>query len=105
MSRVPNGCLEPYPTTQSVLFCGWFINLSHISLHTGIGLSSVSRVFSGKRQPTLKNTKKIAEALKMSIEDFILALEDHIGPMEKYGEANKHHKSSDGVLVPTASVG
>lgn len=74
----PHRCLERKPSTQSVLFANEFINLSHLSLMSGVSVSFLSYVFSGKRQPSINTAKKIARALNMEFAHFISALEKHV---------------------------
>lgn len=74
----PIRCLETKPTSQSVLFCGYFINLSHLSLATGISLSTLSAVFKGTRNPSLKNARKMAEGLGMNIGAFLRVLDKRL---------------------------
>ncbi len=73
----PNRCLETKPQAHSVLFCGQFISLTMLSSVTGLGLSYLSRIFGGSRQPSLASTKKIASGLGMSNGAFIKGLEEH----------------------------
>lgn len=75
----PNKCLEYRPTSQSVLFCDDWINLSVLSLSSHISVSHLSMIFSGKRQPSLKSTKIIAESLGMDLQKFVEGLETHLG--------------------------
>ncbi|MFZ0980956.1 MAG: helix-turn-helix transcriptional regulator [Candidatus Acidiferrales bacterium] len=74
----PSMCLEPRPKPNSVQFSGQFINLSHLGFRTGITVSHLSMIFGGKRQPSLKNAKKIADALAMAPGQFIEALDEHV---------------------------
>jgi transcriptional regulator with XRE-family HTH domain len=80
----PNACLTSKPTPQSVLFCGYFINLSTIALHTHLTVSYISKVFRGDRTPSLKNTKLIAAALNMDLSSFVNALDRHTGLIAPY---------------------
>jgi|ERR1700675_793387 len=71
----PSKCLDAKPTSQSVLFCNKFINLSRIALHTGISVSGLSMIFAGKRHPSLETARKVAEALGMGREEFLKGIE------------------------------
>jgi hypothetical protein len=75
----PNKCLEPKPTSQSLLFCNKFINISCISLHSGISVSHLSMIFAGKRHPSLDTAKKVAAALGMGREEFLKGIEVNKG--------------------------
>ena len=70
----PTGCLATKPTEQSVLFCHEFINLSQLARLTHISVSGLSLVFSGKRQPSVKNARKMAAALETDLGDFLKEL-------------------------------
>jgi transcriptional regulator with XRE-family HTH domain len=80
----PERCIASKPTSYSVLFCERFINLSTIALYTGISISHLSMLFSGKRQPSLKSAKLIAMALRMSLEAFVRRLEEHTMNVKPY---------------------
>lgn len=72
----PTKCLEKNPTTQSVEFCGEFINLSAIArADPTLEQSYLSHIFKGKRVPSMTRTKRIASALGMSLERCAEALE------------------------------
>lgn len=71
----PSLCLVKKPTGQSVLFAGQYINLHQLAADTGYDRSYLSRVFSGKRQPSLKAAALLASALAMSMDGFVSALE------------------------------
>lgn len=48
--------------------------LSDVARATGLSLSHVSRIFSGKRTPTVKAAKSIAACLGVSVEELITKL-------------------------------
>lgn len=73
-STQPNYCLEHYPTPQSVLLGDTFINLSAIHRVTGIGVSHLSLIFSGRREPSLKTCIKLSKALGMGLDVFVATL-------------------------------
>lgn len=54
---------------------------------TGISPGGLSLIFSGKRQPSIRTAKKIADALYMGLEEFIKGLDDHIAVHAKYEKA------------------
>lgn len=81
---IPNGCIEHKPTAQSVLFCGWFINLTHIALRTNLSISTLSMIFSGYRQPTLNSAKRISKALNMTLSEFCKGLDTTVGVERPY---------------------
>lgn len=54
---------------QTVTLNGDNINLSEISRSTGISVSHLSKVFSGKRTPSLQVLKLIADEVHMTLDD------------------------------------
>lgn len=42
---------------------------------TGLSVATISRIFNGQRQPSLKSTKRIAAALQMGAAEFLKGLE------------------------------
>lgn len=81
----PLRCIERNPTSQHILFSGEYINISYLAQSIGLSHSFVSRVFSGQRQPSLINAKKMAKALGMSVSSFIRGLEIHTSRENFYG--------------------
>lgn len=61
--------------SNSVMFNEKFINLTYLSIETGISLAMISYVISGRRDPSIRTAHKIAKALGMSIGGFLEALE------------------------------
>lgn len=79
MPRKPTACLVKEPTTQSVQFCGRFINLTRVQEKTGLSQSMLSYVFLGSRAPSQDSAKKIATALGYPTPGgFLDALEEHV---------------------------
>lgn len=74
----PKRCLNPNPSTKSVLFCGEFIHLPSLHLTSGLSVSYLSLIFSRRREPTLFASEKIAKALKMGLEEFLMGLRGHV---------------------------
>lgn len=73
----PTKCLEEKPTTQSVVFCDEFINLTKLKLETGLSCSFLSMMFAKKCQPSVRSAKKIASALGMELGEFFKGLGIH----------------------------
>lgn len=69
-----NRCYEADPRTDTVLFGDHFINLSHIARKSGLSLSTVSKIFSGHRNPSMKSAEKIATALDITLGVFLSRL-------------------------------
>lgn len=78
----PKAFLVEKPNRLSTVFAGKTISLKAISRAQGIDMSYLSRIFSGKREPTLHHTKIIAAALGMGIEDFLEALDRRIAEVQ-----------------------
>lgn len=55
---------------RAVVFNGEAINLSEISRKTGINVTTLSRIFNGKRNPSLDKAVVIADALNISLDTF-----------------------------------
>lgn len=51
------------------------VNRSEVARNTGLSPEFVSRVFSGQRCPSLRNARKIADALDCSLDSLYDALE------------------------------
>lgn len=49
-------------------------SLRRLALETGLSLSHVSRVFSGKRQPSMRAARLIATALQIDIDSLMYCL-------------------------------
>lgn len=47
------------------------INRSEIAVKTGLSRASISAIFNGKQNPSLKTLKKIAEVLECSIDELL----------------------------------
>lgn len=84
IANSPNRCLEPNPNPRTVLFCGYFISITQLSLITGIGLSHVCKIFLGTRNPSVKTARKLAEGLGMTIQAFLRGLDDRRALEEPY---------------------
>src|SRR6266853_6987886 len=76
----PRYCIEPNPTRQTIRFAGEYINQAAIARSQDIHTSLVSRILSGKREPSLASARKISMALGMTIDDFLSALGKHRNP-------------------------
>lgn len=76
MKAGKTGVFEQHPNPQTIPFAGKHINLSAIARAQGIDRTYLSRIFAGKRTPSLPHCKKISAVLGMSIDQFLEALED-----------------------------
>lgn len=76
MKSVPKTCLERKPTYKTVYLLGKAINLHAISRVTDISPAQLSRILSGRCDPSLSYAARIADALSMSLGDFVEALQE-----------------------------
>jgi transcriptional regulator with XRE-family HTH domain len=90
----PKKCLEHKPTSQTIIFCDEFISLTSIAFMTNISVSSVSMIFSGKREPSLKAAEKIAKALGMGLEEFLKGLKEDVSIRKRYQSASSRPNQS-----------
>jgi transcriptional regulator with XRE-family HTH domain len=89
MKRPTGQCIEREPNKASVKFCSRFINLSEIARTQGLQPATVSRIFSGIRMPSLQSAIKIADALEMTVDNFLGALAEHRRRIEREKEIAK----------------
>lgn len=57
--------------SHTVKFDGKPINLSQISRETGYSVSHLSKIFSGKREPSIRVLKILAEYLNTTTDKFL----------------------------------
>lgn len=76
--RYPTGCLERNPDSATVKLAGKHINMAAIARSQDIDRSYLSRILSGKREPTIPVAKKIAAALGLGLEELLEAIEQHV---------------------------
>jgi transcriptional regulator with XRE-family HTH domain len=70
--RKPTGCLWKRPIHgQTVYLAGVAINVSEIARLKNMDQAYVSRIVSGKQQPSLKAARAISEALGMTIDQLL----------------------------------
>lgn len=74
----PRACFTRRPTFRTIRFCGRYISLREISWKAGLAQGHASKVFTGQRRLTLNLAEKISTALDMPLEDFIVALREHL---------------------------
>lgn len=71
----PRAYIDESPTGQSVRLCGRYINLKRLADEEGLDHSYVCRIISGNRaNPSSAYLKKVADALRMSIDDLVEAI-------------------------------
>jgi hypothetical protein len=85
----PKKCLAINPTTKSILFCGEFINMGCIARESGLSLSYISLLFSGKREPSLRAAGEISKSLGMGLEEFLFGLRKENGYRKQYNPSAK----------------
>lgn len=71
-----SGIFESEPNTQTVQFAGKYINLSAIARAQNIHFSYLSRIFAGKRMPSLTVAMKLSAVLSIPLQDFVEMLHD-----------------------------
>lgn len=59
-----------------VYACGRRVNLTQLYRSTGITISALSRIFSGKRTPRLDTLMKISAYLNISMDDLVADLQE-----------------------------
>ncbi len=69
--------MEALVNAKSVRFNGRPINLRRLSEDSGISLSHVSRILSGKRDPSLSVLIRLGGALGMTPDEFLAARGDY----------------------------
>ena len=74
----PISCLAQKPNRRSVYFNGVAISVEAIAIKQRLDQGYLSRIFSGKRVPSIAHAQMIAAALGMGLEDFIEALEERV---------------------------
>lgn len=74
------GCIATRPNTRTVRLAGVFVSLSSLYKETGIAISFLSRILAKKKNPSVINTRKIAEALGVSVDEFLDIMDNHTPP-------------------------
>lgn len=81
----PTSCLLDTPTRMSVRFAGRFINLSEMSRVGELELSYLSMIFNGKREASMKMSRRIAAVLGMDLVDYLEEMESHRSMLQVMG--------------------
>lgn len=63
--------------TKKLMFIKGF-NVSSFAAEVGVGISYISQILNGKRSPSPKLAKKIAETLEVEIEDLFIFKENEV---------------------------
>ncbi|MBF2777786.1 helix-turn-helix transcriptional regulator [Staphylococcus saprophyticus] len=63
--------------TKKLMFIKGF-NVSTLADEVGVGISYISQILNGKRSPSPKLAKKIAETLEVEIEDLFFFKENEV---------------------------
>ena len=71
------GIYEANPNTQTVRFGDKYINLSALARVQNLDGSYLSRIFAGKRTPSIPHAMKLAAVLGMRLDEFLEDLEKH----------------------------
>ena len=75
-ASAPIACIEINPTTQTVRLRGVPIQLTALAAVSGLHISYLSRVLSGKRRCTLEAAEVMSKSLGMELHEFIQALRE-----------------------------
>lgn len=70
---------------MSVRFAGRFINLSEMSRMGELELSYLSMIFNGKREASMKMSRRIAAVLGMDLVDYLEEMESHRSMLQVMG--------------------
>lgn len=76
--KIPASLIDNKPTTQSVKFCGQYINLTAVADASGVTQSHVSRIFAGRRNPSVASATKLAGVMKMTLEDLLQGIKERV---------------------------
>ena len=76
MTSGPSAYLEEHPNAKSVRFGGRYIDLLRLAHVEGLDHGYLSRILAGQRTPSIAYARRIAAALRMSLEDFLEAVDD-----------------------------
>jgi hypothetical protein len=95
----PRNCLHTKPTGKSILFCDVFIHLPSVHMLSGLSMSYLSLVFSRKREPSLEAAEKIAAALHMGLEEFLLGLRGRVVRIRKGWRGGKQTKMRNALVA------
>lgn len=76
--RGPTQCIQHNPSkkNKTITFGGCFINIHEIERDHGLNPGYVSRILSGKANPTAAYLKKLSAALGMSITNLLTAIDE-----------------------------
>ena len=74
----PTDCLETSPTRQSIRLAGRFISLTKLESRGGFDTGYTSRIFNGTRAPSLAYATRLANALGMTRDDLLAAIEERV---------------------------
>jgi Helix-turn-helix len=87
----PARCLQPILIDGKsryhgyrVYFAGEYISVIMVAMFSGISKAFISKVFSGKKNPTLAYCIRLADALDMDLGEFVKALVAHTTIYDKH---------------------
>lgn len=83
----PRGCLSDKVDTHTVRLGGRYISLIKLHLETDYHRAHLSKVLSGRVEPSVQCARKIKEALQLtSIDELLDLIEDRVNPPEDFSE-------------------
>lgn len=95
------------PAVNSISLGGKFLNLHAISRLTGISRGFVHAVVNGEKTPSTDYAQRIAAAIGMGLEEFLLAIDQRVEQkearaadiLEAYKERRRREKQQDRARV------
>lgn len=71
----PKACIEYSPDSRTVRFGGQNISLRRLQEASGYTVGYLSYLLSGQRNPSTECARKVARCLRMTTDDFFLAVD------------------------------
>lgn len=72
----PRAFIQDNPTRMSVRLGGKYVNLTLLAEYLHIDHGYLCRVIAGGRNPSAEYIRKVAAALRMSVDDLLQAIDD-----------------------------
>lgn len=70
-ASTPKFCVERRPTKRSVKFANQYINQSKLAAKTGLNQGNISRILTGRQDPSLEYARTLSIGLGMDLADFL----------------------------------
>lgn len=72
--KIPPQFIKTTKHGKTVYFGGEPINLSALSVGSEVELTTLSRIFNGRRKPTIEHASALSRALGISLDEFVRIL-------------------------------